>query len=122
MSFHYRRHVKLGDIMKFSYISAAVLSLGLASTALAQSVEFTIINKTQSVVNAFHTSPVGVKSWEEDVFGDQVLAPGESITITIEDGRNVCKYDLLFEFQGDELEDLEDTQDICELSEYTITQ
>lgn len=112
----------MGDIMKFSYISAAVLSLGLASSALAQSVEFTIINKTQSVVNAFHTSPVGVKSWEEDVFGDQVLAPGESITITIEDGRNVCKYDLLFEFQGDELEDLEDTQDICELSEYTITQ
>lgn len=108
--------------MKKTIFAAAVMAVGFSTIASAQSVEFTIINKTKSVVNAFYTSPVGVKSWEDDVFGEQALGPGESITITIDDGRKVCKYDLRFEFQGDELEDLEDTQDICELSEYTITQ
>lgn len=108
--------------MKSTLIAATMMALGFASAASAQSIEFTIINKTKSVVNAFYTSPVGVKSWEDDVFGEQALGPGESITITVNDGRKVCKYDLLFEFQGDELEDLEDTQDICEMSEYTITQ
>ena len=108
--------------MKSTLLAASMLLLGFASAASAQSIEFTIINKTKSVVNAFYTSPVGVKSWEEDVFGDNALGPNESITITVNDGRKVCKYDLLFEFQGDELEDLEDTQNICEINEYTITQ
>lgn len=115
--------INLGDTsMKSTLIAASLLSLFAASSASAQAVEFTIVNKTKSVVNAFYTSPVGVKSWEDDVFGDQALGPDESITITIEDGRRVCKYDLRFEFQGDDLEDLEDTQDICELGEYTITE
>lgn len=36
--------------------------------------------------------------------------------------RSVCKYDMRFEFQGNALEDLKDTQDLCELGEYTITE
>lgn len=108
--------------MKLKTILASLLVLGAATAAKAEGVEFTIINKTKSVVDAFYTSPVGVKSWEDDVFGEKVLGPGETITITINDGRRVCKYDLRFEFQGDALEDLEDTQDICELGEYTISE
>jgi hypothetical protein len=108
--------------MKLKLIIASMLAAGVVSTAKAESIEFTIINRTQSVVDAFYTSPVGVKDWEEDVFGKDVLEPGEQITITIKDGRDVCKYDLRFEFQGNELEDLEDTQNICELGEYTISQ
>jgi hypothetical protein len=109
-------------IMTLKLILATMLAAGIVSTAKAESIEFTIINQTKSVVDAFYTSPVGVKNWEDDVFDKDVLEPGEKITITIKDGRDVCKYDLKFEFQGDELEDLEDTQNICELGEYTISQ
>ena len=50
------------------------------------------------------------------------LAPGESVQITMRDGRRACNYDMRFEFQGDDLEDMEDTQDLCNMSEYEITE
>ncbi|MQB09416.1 MULTISPECIES: hypothetical protein [Agrobacterium] len=93
-----------------------------ASAAQAEDLVFTLKNGTGSVLNAFYTSPVGVNDWEDDVFGKKALGPGEEMEITIADGRSVCKYDMRFEFQGDALEDLEDTQNLCELGEYTITE
>lgn len=92
------------------------------SSAQAKDLVFTLKNGTQSTLNAFYTSPVGVDNWEEDVFGRSALAPGESVEISIADGRSVCKYDMRFEFQGEDLDTTEDTQDLCELGEYTITE
>jgi hypothetical protein len=105
---------------KYSFLAAAVV---LASTsAHAEDLVFSLKNGTGSVLNNFHTSPTGVDNWEDDVFGNQVLSPGESIEITIGDGRSVCTYDMKFEFQGDTLDTTTDTQDLCALGEYTITE
>ncbi|MEH6721040.1 MAG: hypothetical protein V7704_19345 [Aurantimonas endophytica] len=93
-----------------------------AGTASAEDLVIVLKNDTGSVLNSFHTSPVGVEEWEDDVFGDQILSPGESVELTIADGRDVCDYDMRFEFQGDELETTTDTQNLCELGEYTITE
>lgn len=98
----------------------AVIALVGASQA-ADDLTFTLKNGTQSVLTHFYTSPVGVNEWEGDVFGNQVLNPGEEIEITIADGRRVCKYDMRFEFaQSDDLDTTTDKQNLCELSEYTI--
>lgn len=105
---------------KVAVALAAAAMLFTANAASADELVFTLKNATNSVVNNFYTSPVGVGDWEDDVFGKQALAPGESMQITIADGRRVCKYDMRFEFQGDDLEDMEDTQDLCEMSSYTI--
>lgn len=105
---------------KVAIALAAAATLLSASVSHADDLVFTLENATNSVVNNFYTSPVGVGDWEDDVFGKQALSPGESIEITIADGRRVCKYDMRFEFQGDDLEDMEDTQDLCEMSTYTI--
>lgn len=102
--------------------SAAALTLVFMAPAQADDLVFTLKNGTNSVLNAFYTSPVGEDNWEEDVFGQNALAPGGSVTITIKDGRRACKYDMRFEFQGDALDDLEDTQDLCQMSDYTITE
>ena|SRR5690554_5184419 len=107
--------------LKFAGSTVALLAL-MAGTAAADDLVFTLKNSTNSVLNAFYTSPVGEESWEEDVFGRDALAPGESARITIKDGRRACEYDMRFEFQGDDLEDMEDTQDLCELGEYEITE
>ncbi len=110
--------------MKSSRLIGAVTALMLAFPGLAQADDlvFTLKNGTNSVLNAFYTSPVGTDNWEEDVFGADALAAGESVNITIKDGRRACEYDMRFEFQGDDLEDMEDTQNLCELGEYTITE
>lgn len=101
-------------------LTAAVL-LCAAAPAQAEDLVFDLVNNTNSVLTHFYTSPVGVDEWEEDVFGDQVLNPGETAQLTIADGRTVCEYDMRFEFEGsDTLETTVDTQDLCELGTYTI--
>lgn len=109
------------NLFRFAAAAAVVTTMG-TNAALAEDLVFTLKNATNSVINAFYTSPVGEDSWEEDVFGTDALAPGDSAEITIQDGRRACKYDMRFEFQGEDLEDLEDTQDLCELGEYTVTE
>jgi hypothetical protein len=98
---------------------AAILLSSAASRA--EDLVFTIINKTDATLERFYTSPVGVGDWEEDVFGKDVLEPGDTVKITIADGRRVCNYDLRFEFSEDSgLDDLEDSQDLCKTGSYTI--
>lgn len=103
---------------KFAIVVASIFFV--AGAAHAEDLVFTLKNGTNSVLNNFYASPVGVEQWEEDIFGRQALGPGESMEITISDGRDVCKYDMRFEFQGDDLDTTTDTQNLCELGEYTI--
>lgn len=91
-----------------------------AGTASANTFALTITNGTRSTVETFYASPTGVSDWEEDLFGPGVLAPGDSITVRFSDARGVCDYDMLFEFSGDALEDLVDTQNLCEVVQYTL--
>lgn len=106
--------------VRFPIIAAAVFAV--AGVAHADDLVFTLKNGTGSVLNNFHASPVGIDKWEDDVFGNQVLEPGESMEITIADGRSVCEYDMRFEFQGDDLDTTTDTQNLCELGTYTINE
>jgi hypothetical protein len=108
---------------KLSSVIAIAAAMFAASAAVshAEDLKFSLKNGTNSVLTRFYTSPTGVNDWEDDVFGEQVLDPGESIDITIADGRTVCKYDMRFEFEeGSNLDSTEDTQDLCETGSYTI--
>ncbi|WP_457583189.1 hypothetical protein [Ensifer canadensis] len=102
-------------------LTALAILAATTVTASAEDLVFQLKNKTKAVLTNFYTSPVGVDQWEDDVFGRQVLNPGESMEITIADGRDVCKYDMRFEFEeNSDLDTTEDTQDLCELGEYSI--
>lgn len=107
---------------KLKFFAACTAALVMsASPTLAEDLVFQLKNGTGSVLTHFYSSPVGVNQWEDDVFGDQVLNPGETIEITIGDGRNVCNYDMRFEFSEEsDLDTTTDTQNLCELGTYTI--
>ena len=106
---------------KFTAIlTAAIVTVVCSTPAMAEDLVFTLKNGTNSILNNFYASPVGVDKWEDDIFGRQALGPGESMEITIADGRSVCEYDMRFEFQGDDLGTTTDKQNLCELGEYTI--
>ncbi len=79
-------------------ILAAALSLPIISfsiqSALAESVSFTLINNSSRSLVRFYASPPHVEDWEDDILGTGVLAPGQSTTITIKDGREDCLYDF----------------------------
>lgn len=60
-------------------ITAALFaSLAVTSPALAEDLVFTLNNNTSAVMVRFHTSPVDVESWEDDVLGSDVLGPGKA--------------------------------------------
>ncbi|EJT04288.1 hypothetical protein [Rhizobium sp. CCGE 510] len=101
-------------------VAAAIIAASAVSSH-AEDLKFKLTNGTNSVLARFYSAPTGVDNWEEDVFGDEVLNPGESMDITIADGRTVCKYDMRFEFEeGSNLDTTEDTQDLCQMGSYTI--
>ncbi|PDT80087.1 hypothetical protein [Sinorhizobium sp. BJ1] len=105
------------------FVLAAVTmgAIAFSSAASAEDLTFTLKHDTGATLVRFHTSPVGVEEWEDDVFGSQVLEPGETIELTIADGRDVCEYDMRFEFdENSNLETTVDKQDLCKLGSYTI--
>jgi hypothetical protein len=110
-------------VNKLTVAAVTTLAALLASvvTSQAEDLVFTLTNSTNSTLERFYTSPTGVDQWEDDVFGQDVLSPGDSIEITIADGRSVCEYDMRFEFSEDsDLDTTEDTQNLCEMGSYQI--
>lgn len=106
--------------LKLAFASL-VIATALPVAAQADDLVFTLKNGTKSVLTNFYASPVGVDKWEDDIFGRDTLAPGETMQITIADGRSVCDYDMRFEFEeSSDLDTTEDKQNLCELGEYTI--
>lgn len=102
--------------------ATGALALALASApALAEDLDFTLANDTGSVLSEFYASPSDVGEWEEDILGSDVLGPGESVDITIADGRTQCEYDLRFVFD-DGSETIVEAEDICETGSYPITE
>lgn len=82
---------------KFRVLIGLTLLLSLFATgakAQTQSVKFTLVNGTSRTLESFYASPPSTSDWEEDILGVDVLPPGESTEITIDDGREDCNYDF----------------------------
>lgn len=98
---------------------SALLLAGFAAPALAQDVQYELINSSALTLMEFYTSAVDQGSWGADILGADVLAPGEAGAVTIADGSVQCDYDLRFVFEDGQ--ELVDTVNICEMASYTLT-
>lgn len=103
------------------YLGLALIAGLVAASASAEPVTFTLVNGAEDTLMEFYASPPDVGEWEEDILGEDVLEPGESVSITIADGRDDCDYDFLAVFEtydGEEYE-LEHTGvEICDGQTY----
>ena len=80
-----------------SVLCALQAATGPPASALDRHIEFT--NATQVAVVEIYASPVGAGHWEQDLLGDEVLAPAGSVLITIEDDETgYCRFDLKIVF------------------------
>lgn len=75
-------------------IALSAISVFASTPAQAESVSFTLVNGTSRTLEEFYASPPSTESWEEDILGVDVLNPGESVKITINDSREDCEYDF----------------------------
>lgn len=97
--------------MQFKSILVAVALIS-ATPALAEDLVITINNQSSKALVQFFTSPTDVDEWEEDVFGEGILPSGNTVDVTLADGRSQCVYDLKFVLEDGQ--ELIGTQDMCE--------
>lgn len=99
---------------------AAAATLGIFS-ANALDRRVNIINATSYDIIEFYASSVGVRDWEEDILGPDILEAGESVVINIDDGTGYCKYDFLAVFDDGE-EVIKGNVNVCEISSFRFTE
>lgn len=107
--------------MKHAALAAAALLSSLATAAYAEDRHVTIINETGHTIVRFYASNVERGSWEEDILGQQVLKPGQSVRVNVDDGSGHCKFDFRADFEdGDKL--VRNGINVCEVSSYRYTE
>lgn len=99
-------------------VATTALTPGMAS---AEDRRVRIINETRHTIVRFYASNVNASGWEEDILGREVLRPGASVVMNIDDGSGYCLYDFKAVFDdGDSL--VRNRVDVCKISSYRYTE
>lgn len=107
---------------RFFLLSAITLTaLAGANTAAAADRHVKVINKTKTTILSFYASRTSSNDWEEDILGEDVIMPGKSMVINIDDGSGACKYDFKGEFEDGE-EVVKANVDVCKIGEFAFTE
>ncbi|WP_102960970.1 hypothetical protein [Mangrovicella endophytica] len=106
---------------RLTILTAALAATAFASAALAENREVTVNNRTSGNIVQFFASNTGTNNWEEDILGVDVLAPGESVDVDIDDGTGACGFDFKAVFD-DGATAVKGGVDVCEISEFDFTE
>jgi hypothetical protein len=98
----------------------AMLLFALPTSAYAADYKFNIINQSARAINNFYTSPADTTDWQEDVLGQDTIAPGASEEIDISTDGDQCLYDMRF-IMEDNAELIEKGINVCTLGSYTLS-
>lgn len=79
-----------------------------------------IINESSRTILEFHASNIGRSTYEEDMLGNRVLAPGQSVVANIDDGTGACRFDFLTVMAGGQRIERRDVN-VCQIEVYRIT-
>lgn len=101
--------------------AATLFHAVIAGPALAEDRRVVIVNATSYSIEEFYASNVGTDDWEEDILGQDILLPGQQVTINIDDGTGHCRYDFKAVFDdGDEAR--KDAVNVCEIGTFTFNE
>lgn len=109
-------------MMQRLFAAAAFSAALIAPVAHAQtdSIDFTLTNNTDRTLLSLYISLPSTDSWEEDIFGADVLGPGETFNISIDDGLPECVYDVRADFTDGSVIDIRQV-DFCALDGAQLT-
>ncbi|KIC44011.1 hypothetical protein RA28_13490 [Ruegeria sp. ANG-S4] len=105
-----------------SRAAAALTALSIfATAAMAEDLEFLIINETSVDLVEFNVSAASSDSWERNLLQGGYLASDYEVGVLIADGLTTCVYDIRGVFSdGASVEDY--GLDLCELGEYAFVE
>ena len=100
-------------------LPAALLTFGLATPALAQSQDpsFRVNNQTSVTINEIYVSSANDNSWGTDRLGQNVLAPGQSLTIRMPQAQ--CLNDIRIVFANGQAHERRRV-DTCQITDYNM--
>ena len=101
-------------------LALAIACFVLPGTLWAEPVTITIENDTDAGIFELFVATPDSDEWEEVVFDADSIEPGESLVVTIMDGRRDCLYDLLVGFDDDTELEIYDVE-VCEGDAYVIS-
>ena len=100
-------------------LTTLVFALLTPDIAAAQDRRVRIINASNVTVNSFFASNTKRTSWEEDILGNSVLAPGQSVMVNINDGTGACMFDFRAVLaNGRKVES--HGMNVCQISSWTV--
>ncbi len=102
--------------MRSLLVLPVVLALATGSVMAADR-RVTIVNSTSTTMKMFFASNVDAKKWEEDILGDDVVLPGDSVDVNVDDGTNHCRYDFRALF-NDGGESVKNGVNVCKVSTF----
>lgn len=76
----------------------ALFALGLASSAQAANLDFTLVNSTGYQIDSVHVSEASSRSWGSDVMGRDALAEGESVDVEFDNRGKTCRWALMVKY------------------------
>lgn len=105
--------------MRSLLCGAAIAALLSATPAIAQDLEFWLVNLTDTPIVEFYVSPADSATWEENLMEGYFLDASSEVSVIIADGLTTCIYDIATVFEdGFEFEDY--GLDLCEMGEYVF--
>lgn len=78
-----------------------------------------VVNASRLEMREFYASNTRRGTWEEDILGEDVLPPGRSVTIDIDDGSGACRFDFLAVMDGGRKVEQRNVN-VCEISRFTV--
>ncbi len=91
------------------------------SVAQAEDRRVRVINETRYTITHLYGSNVGTQDWEEDILGDQVLGPGQSVVVNFDDGTGYCLFDFMAKFEDGDTA-IKSGVDVCKISSFRFTE
>jgi len=115
----------LRKIVNSSLLGAVVLGAAMvpasaeASCQDGTSRKIRMVNNTSYTIRRMYGSNQGTTSWQEDVLGENVLSPGQSVIVNWDDDTCSCMYDFRVVYSdGDQ--SVKNGVNVCAVSTFTF--
>ena len=101
-------------------IVTAGLLASAAAAAQAADHRVTVVNATPSTMMRLFASPTTGRAIDEDMLGDTIVKPGQSVQLVIGGGGDACLYTLKASFD-DGTTKVREKVNVCEIRTYRFT-
>ena len=105
-------------VMAGSIFCVLEAATGPSASALDRRIELT--NTTRMAIIEVYAAPVGTERWQQDLLGDAILSPANSVPVSVNDTTGSCRFDFKTVFDDGSILIRRDIN-VCVMERYAIS-